>query len=107
MMKYSDEFIEEILRENVELRMQYFEYKQKAKDYEEHYYNYRHHLSKEARNKNKEQIVRERDILQQRLDLAIEYIYDNCFDETKNICVDDLWCEDIKNILDILKGVEE
>lgn len=38
---------------------------------------------------------------------AIEYIYANCFDETKKQCVDDLWGKEINNLLDILKGVEE
>ena len=76
-MKYSDEFIEETLRENVNLRLQYFEYKEKAKKSEERYYKYKHQISREAQNKNKEQIVRERDILHQRIDKAIEYIKEN------------------------------
>jgi hypothetical protein len=38
---------------------------------------------------------------------ATDYIYENCFDEIKTICIDDLWCEDIKNLLDILKGVDK
>lgn len=76
-MKYSDEFIEETLRENVNLRLEFFKIKESAEEWENRYREYRLQISKEAQNKNKKQIVRERDILQDRIDKVIEYINNN------------------------------
>lgn len=44
--------------------------------------------------------------LQQRIDKAIEFIYENAYDEDKKCCVDDLWGE-IPQLLEILKGEDK
>jgi predicted nucleic acid-binding Zn-ribbon protein len=40
------------------------------------------------------------------IDKAIEFIYENAYDEEREICIDDLWGE-IPKLLDILKGSEK
>lgn len=37
---------------------------------------------------------------------AIEFIYENAYDEERKICIDDLWGE-IPKLLDILKGSDK
>ena len=41
--------------------------------------------------------------LQKRIDKAIEFIYENAYNEERNYQIDDLWYE-IPKLLDILKG---
>lgn len=105
-MKYSDEFIEETLKENINLRLEFFNLKEKAQKYYEKYNNYRHQISKEAQNKNKVQIVRERDILQDKINKAIEYIEKHCdigyLEQDK--CTDVLYQNECQELLDILRG---
>ena len=95
-MKYSDEFIEETLKENINLRLEFFKLKESAEKWEDRYYKYRREISKEVQNKNKEQIVRERDILKDRINSAIEYI------ETENSIGNEI--EYTTRLLDILRG---
>lgn len=41
--------------------------------------------------------------LQKRIDKAIEFIYENAYNEERNYQIDDLW-DEIPKLLDILKG---
>ena len=69
--------------------------KEKAQKYYDKYNNYRHQISKEAQNKNKEQIVRERDILQDRINKTLNEI-----DEYIRLCAE----PDLNYLSDILGG---
>ena len=48
-------------------------------------------------------IVNEIERLNNIINKAIEFIYENAYDEERKICIDDLWSE-IPKLLDILKG---
>jgi hypothetical protein len=63
-------------------------------------------MNKEELRQYSAKLMADKEELQQRIDRAIEFIYENAYDEERKSCIDDLWGE-IPKLLNILKGEDK